>query len=145
MREQLENILKHSGAEVIASPDLTMSLFKVYSALFLAGKAPNFCSKCAYDYYNELKQRGYERLKFIEMKTCKLVENKIFNVRVNNAIITYTDANMSDEIAIKLLNEKKLEESDFIKLPVKLVEFVEELNEISEPKSERKKRTPKNK
>lgn len=119
MLDRLNKLLSISAQEVISSPEHYLELLKLYSILFLAGKQPSICSKCAYNYYNELRLKGIERIKFIEMNKCKLQPNKIFHVRVGNAIITYSEKNMDDKTALRLLKEGKLKETDFLVLPVR--------------------------
>lgn len=117
MLDRLDNIISINAQEVMKSPELYLELLKLYSILFLSGKQPSSCGKCAYNYYNELKKKGVERIKFIEMNKCKLQPNKIFHVRVSKALISYSDANMDDKTALRLLREGKLKESDFVVLP----------------------------
>lgn len=119
MLDRLNKIINTPAQEVMQSPELYLELLKLYSILFLAGKQPSACEKCAYNYYNELKKKGIYRIKFIEMNKCKLQPNKIFHVRVGKAIITYSDKNMDDKTALRLLKEGKLKESDFVVLPEK--------------------------
>lgn len=120
MVERVEKLININAREVMKSPELYLELLKLYSILFLNGRQPSDCGKCAYNYFNKLKTSGIKKALFMEHKTCKLT-NKIFNVRVGNAIITYSDANVNDIIARRLLMDGKLKESDFITLPEPIV------------------------
>ena len=139
MREQLEILIKMNARAVIESPEHYLKLLRLYSNLFLNGKQPNWCSRCAYTYYEELKKHGYERIKFYEMKTCKLNPDKIYHVRVGNAIMTYSDANMDDKTALELIEKGAIKESEFIVLPQKTSNEPQNIEEIK-PVKQRKPR-----
>jgi len=139
MLKDYQLIISKEVQEVLKSPELYLKLLKLYSVLFLNGKSPSTCEKCAINYYNEIKTKGLKKIQIMENRTCKLKEGSIYNVRVGNAIITYTNANITDEIAIRLLASKQLKESNFVKLPVIPAEKTEE----EKPKKVVKKRTPK--
>lgn len=140
MREQLEILSKMDARAVMESPEHYLKMLKLYSILFLNGKQPSSCGQCAYKYFEELKTTGLERINFYEMKTCKLNPNKIYHVRVGNAIITYSDANMDDQTALELIQKGAIKESEFIKLPVINVEPKEITTELPVSKPEIKKR-----
>lgn len=110
-------VLAHDFGEVIDSP-LILKLLSVYSKLYLNGAQAKLCESCHRKYYNELQKTGImkaQEFEAVKTRTCKpkwrglKYINKLAK-HFNNDLIT-------DETAIKLLNEGHLNENDFVKLP----------------------------
>jgi len=115
--ELVEEILSYDVGEVIASP-LSLKLISVYSQLYLNGRQPRWCGECQKKYYYQLKKDGMKKAEHAEKaknRTCQPAWNGLKFIpqlakHFNSALIT-------DDEAIKLLNEGHLQESNFVKLP----------------------------
>ena len=114
MKGQLEKILSVSYEQIEKSSKLTLLLLSIYSKLFLNGSQPSTCSKCMRDYYKKIVQEGLKKIEFMEKKTNVLKEGLHF-VRPENK--DFTNANLSDEKAIELLDKGLLKPSQFNTLP----------------------------
>lgn len=135
-QQQIDNILnlkQYSEGEIYTTPHLLLILLRTYSEIYLNGKAPGTCEKCFKNYYDKLMQTK------LIMTTCKLQPNKIFHVRVGNAILTYSNSNITDEVARRLLNEGSLKEHDFVELPVKLEPPTEKIEQKAQQPKRKKK------
>ena len=157
MLATVEKILSMEVEAVISSP-ASLDLLKCYSKLYLGGASPRTCAVSQRTYYDELKKTGINRAKRYDMaqiRTCEPKHKGTIMVRGYGFVIC---SQMTDEVALYLLNNKMLNESDFIKLPesysqkqAKVAEVVDEvIAETTETtqeqpaKKERKPRTKKN-
>lgn len=117
MVERVKKLLSMEVGEIISSPQ-SIELLKVYSLLYINGGQPRTCSRSQKRYYDELTLTGLEMAtkynKLME-RTCKtkLGENELRYIWGD----FYTDAQITDAVAIKLLDNGGLTESDFEKLP----------------------------
>ena len=157
MLATVEKILSMEVEAVISSP-ASLDLLKCYSKLYLGGASPRTCAVSQRTYYDELKKTGINRAKRYEMaqiRTCEPKHKGTIMVRGYGFVIC---SQMTDEVALYLLNNKLLNESDFIKLPetysqkqAKVADVVDEViaettetTEEQPVKKERKPRTKKN-
>ena len=154
MLATVEKILSMEVEAVISSP-ASLDLLKCYSKLYLGGASPRTCAVSQRTYYDELKKTGINRAKRYEMaqlRTCEPKHKGTIMVRGYGFVIC---SQMTDEVALYLLNNKLLNESDFIKLPesysqkqAKVADVIDEViaetTEEQPAKKERKPRTKKN-
>lgn len=114
MFKELNKIKSVSFEELQKSGELTLLLLSMYSKLFLAGSQPSICGKCMKRYYLQLINQGFKILQFMKEKTNELKPGLHF---VRSEAMHFSNANLTDEKAIKLLEDKKLKPEAFIKLP----------------------------
>ena len=147
MLETVVNILMMDVESVISSPK-SVELLRCYSKLYLNGGTPHYCAESQRRYYEELKRTGIERAKkydMVQIRTCELKHKG--NVLVQKYGFVYSDT-LTDDIALYLLNNKLLSESDFTKLPdgynQKKDEPKQEIEQKNEPVKEvKEKKEPK--
>lgn len=104
--------------EEVLNSSLLLKLLNVYSILYLNGGQPNTCSKCHRDYYAQIKSNGLTKLQSMSenlKKTCELVSKDIIYIQPLHAHIS--NISLTDELAIRCLENKWLRENDFEKLP----------------------------
>ena len=157
MLATVEKILSMEVEAVISSP-ASLDLIKAYSQLYCNGFLCRSCADAQRGYYRQLMIDGIEKAKKYDMaqiRTCEPKHKGTIMVRGYGFVIC---SQMTDEVALYLLNNKMLNESDFIKLPesysqkqAKVAEVVDEvIAETTETtqeqpaKKERKPRTKKN-
>jgi hypothetical protein len=107
----VSEILKYSVDEVLQSHRLTMAILKAYSKLYLNGRAPRGCSKSIRSYYDQFRRSNVNEKDIIMQKTNK------FKRLVYTQGMHYSDANLTDELAIDFLNRGILKADDFLTLP----------------------------
>jgi hypothetical protein len=74
MVSKVKEILNNDVEVVIASPQLSLSLLRCYSILFLDGGKPRVCAVSQRSYYSKLKLKGMARAELIDKaknRTCK--------------------------------------------------------------------------
>lgn len=113
MIEQIKTILSKPVEEVINSP-LSLVLLKCYSVLYLNGGQPRACAVSQRGYYAQIARDGLQKAEIMENKTCRLVDG-IHWVRA--LADHFSNANITDEVALKCLAEGWLLERHFITLP----------------------------
>lgn len=113
--------IKEAGPEkTINDPSLLLPMLKIYSFLYLDGKAPSGCGKVQRDYWNTLCIRNDINKLIDNMK--KIIERTNVpawkNIKFFSKLGKHVNANLlTDEDAIKYLEAGYLSKEDFIKLP----------------------------
>jgi len=148
MIDEINEILRNDVEVVIKSPQLSLSLLKCYSLLYIGGKAPGTCARSQRNYYRQLLKDGIMKAELaekIKARTCKPAWEGVIYPR--KACKHYSDALIHDEDAIDALKKGYLTESQFLVLPegykTKAVEEV--IEKVDEVKKTKKKRGPKHK
>jgi hypothetical protein len=118
MRDELNKIINSDFSTIERDGDLSLLLLMLYSKLFLNGKQPPACASCMREMHRKLKNKGIKLLEIMENKTCVLKDG-IHGVRAGKGIMHYSNNNITDEIAIELLENGQLKESHFEVLPQK--------------------------
>lgn len=114
MKYDIIKLINSDYSLIIADGDLSLLLLRVYSYLFLGGGQPRACTKCMNDYHQQIISQGLKQLEKMENKTCKMVQGVFY---VAKHAVHYSDNNMSDELAVKLLKDGLLLERHFEVLP----------------------------
>jgi hypothetical protein len=117
IRDEIKTILAHTVEEVIAS-QLSMSLLRCYSTLYLCGGQPRTCSNSQKLYYKQLSDNGMqlaEKLLKAKNRVCKPAWKG--NKYVPKNARFYNSDLITDDEAIDLLNRGFLTEKDFTVLP----------------------------
>ena len=131
MVEQIKILINASFDDINKSPELALSLVKIYSILFFGGKDPGAgCSVCMQKFHKEIIQNGLKRYEDMKNKTCVMKEGIVW---VNGESKHFSDKNITDEKAIELLEKGWLKEKHFLVLP-KTQEKVDPLELIKENK-----------
>lgn len=154
MYETVKQLLSMEVATIISSP-ASLDLIKAYSKLYCNGALCRSCSEAQKEYYHQLKIDGLEKAKKYDMaqiRTCEPRHNGTIMVRNYGFVIC---SQMTDQVAIYLLTNNMLTESDFVKLPdgyktkqnhvVDVVdEVIPEVAKIDQKKAAKRGRKPKN-
>ena len=148
MVEEVKEILRNDVEVVIKSPQLSLSLLRCASAIYLNGKAPGTCAKTQRKFYRYLLKDGImkaELMEKVKARTCQPAWKGLLYNR--KACKHYSDALMHDEEAINALEKGYLTESQFEVLPEgynKVAAVVKEgYNKVNTSKK-RRGRKPKN-
>lgn len=109
------NEIKEAGPEKTISSPLSLKLLKLYSILYLGGKAPKTCAKAQRQYYQQLITDGEMKAKNYKERTCVpnwkgLMYSPKMGGHLSPEYITDEQANHA--LAIGALTEK-----NFTKLP----------------------------
>ena len=118
MIDEVKEILRNDVEVVIKSPQLSLSLLKCYSLLYIGGKAPGTCARSQRNYYRQLLKDGIMKAELaekIKARTCKPAWEGLMYIR--KACKHYSDALIHDEDAIDALKKGYLTESQFEVLP----------------------------
>jgi hypothetical protein len=96
---RLEELLKHPADTVANDRVLLIEMLSIYSEVFLNKQPCSTCEKAHTEYYNELLNKGLERIKknniMAKDRTCKLKEGELVFWQGNH----YTNDNITDKIA----------------------------------------------
>lgn len=116
------NEIKEAGQEKTISSPLSLKLLKLYSILYLGGKAPKTCAKAQRQYYQQLLINGEMKAKNYKERTCVpnwkgLMYSPKMGGHLSPDYITDEQANRA--LAIGALTEK-----NFTKLPEDYEEFM---------------------
>jgi hypothetical protein len=114
MWEDVKRLTESDISTILKSGDLSLLLLKTYSRLFMGGAQPSTCLKCMKEYHRIIITKGIKQIEFMQNKTCKLRDGLIFVPSLGQH---FSDASMSDEMAIQMLNLGVLKASHFITLP----------------------------
>lgn len=115
MIHRVHEIINTDLKEILGT-EKSLQLLKIYSALYLGGGQPRFCSASQTKYYNELKANGMEKaIIFEEVKNRTLIPN--WNGLLYTANQAYSSEYMTDKQACKLLDAGTIKEKMFVKLP----------------------------
>jgi hypothetical protein len=118
MINKVKEILKHDIQAVIKSPELSLSLLKCASVLYLNGDRPRACESAQRKYYSQLKKDGImkaELAEAIKNRTCVPGwKGRMYSTVVMTNIFPQF---LTDEKAIEYLNNGALKESHFEVLP----------------------------
>ena len=118
MLTNYDELMSLEPGEIIASPRLTLNLLKIASLVLLAGSSPRGCSASITKYYSQLNMPGIRaKIQTIMEKTCKMKPGLVYVAREAKH---FSDANMDDATAIRLLDAGILKPEQFIKLPVRI-------------------------
>lgn len=143
MVEEVKEILNNDVEVVIGSPQLSLSLLKCYSELFLNGRKPRVCAKSQRIYYEELKTKGMAKAEILEKVKVRTCVPAFKGLRYSNKVFCHISSELLyDEQAIEYLNNGALKESDFEVLPEGYKKEVKETQKKRGPKKG-SKRTPK--
>lgn len=137
MLEDVEKILNNDVEEVIKSPQLSLSLLKCYSKLYLNGAQPRVCAVSQRKYYSQLKIDGMAKAKIaqdVKDRTC--VPKWKGNCYSSKACKHYNSDMITDGQAIDALEKGFLMESQFNKLPEN---YGNKIEAKSKPKAKSKK------
>lgn len=118
MITEVKEILNNDVEVVIKSPQLSLSLLKCYSLLYISGAQPRACARSQRDYYRKLQIDGIMRAELAEKvkaRTCVPAWNGLKYVR--KACKHYSNLTVHDEQAIDALERGFLKEADFSVLP----------------------------
>lgn len=122
------NIVKSMTFEALIASEKVMDFLSLYSFLYLNNSAPSNCVTCMRGYYNQLLKEGDERLKLImEAKKRTLIPNWEGLRYIRGAF--YDSQTITDEQAIKSIEQGFLRESHFKKLPEELKPVIERVKE----------------
>ncbi len=119
MVDKVKAILDRDISVVLKSGDLSLSLLKCYSILYLGGGQPRTCEKQQRKYYSQLQKDGImkaELQKEIDNRTCKPIFKGLKYLPMPYCK-HISAATLTDKDAVDLLKKKILKESDFAKLP----------------------------
>lgn len=118
MLDQVSILLSKEVGEILKSPDLTLSLLRIYSTLYLNGAAPGYCERSIRRYHTQLKIDGMFKIsENIKVKE-RTLEPGWTGLRYYTALCTHISSEtLTDEEAIKLLKTGVLKEADFKRLP----------------------------
>ena len=141
MLEQIKEILNNDVEQVIKSAQLSLSLCKCYSKLYLNGAAPRVCAAAQRKYYLQLKIDGMNKVKLIEKakeRTCKPNFNGL--CYSSKACKHYSSELLNDEEAIIALEKGFLKEAHFEKLPEGYKKVQKNVNVASKKSNAKRKR-----
>ena len=118
MLSEVKEILTNDVEVVIKSPQLSLSLLRCYSVLYIQGKSPRVCARSQRNYYRQLQKDGIMKAELAEKvknRTCVPAWNGLKYIR--KACAHFSDATIHDEQAIDAIKKGYLLESDFEVLP----------------------------
>lgn len=122
MVEQIKILIKASFDDINKSPELALSLIRIYATLFTGGKDPGAgCSICMQKFHKEIIQNGLKKYEDMKNKTCIMKPGIVW---VNGESKHFSDNNITDEKALELLEKGWLQEKHFLVLPK-----IEEIND----------------
>lgn len=117
MIDTVKEILGKSVEEVIAS-STSLKLLRCYSLLYNNGNEVRWCAAYQREYYSQLSINGIlmaEKFDETNKRTLQPAWDGLKYIHSEGG--HYNSLLITDEQAIRLLNEGKLRESDFVKLP----------------------------
>jgi hypothetical protein len=115
---EVNEILQHSVGDVLKSPTLLMQMLRIYSETFLDSKPCSTCEKYHRGYYMRLQKEGIKKqitIKNKVMSKYKIKENTVITFKGE----VFTNDNITDEAAKRMLKDTPGLAPNFVDLPVK--------------------------
>lgn len=114
---EVEKMIKLEWAEIENSAHL-LTFLKIYSQLYLNGTAPPLCAKCHKEMFLQLKKNGIEKATQKMNTLSKINKYKKKGIVYFTALAMHVNLqNMSDEMALSLIEKNFLKKEDFEILP----------------------------
>lgn len=114
MREAIEKLKGVSIAEILKDGDLTLLLVSTYGRLWRC--VPGMCTRKLRKYHSLVINKGLEKLSTVEKsKNYELKKGIVIYVAANHA--HYSNANITDAVAEKILKADPKSASKFKKMP----------------------------
>jgi hypothetical protein len=118
LKHRIDELAKHPAEQVIKTPALLLELLRLYSEIFLNSKPCSTCEKMHGTYYTRLIREGkkqIEKNRTMTKATCKLKDNACVFFKGAH----YTNANITDAVAVQMIKAFPALKQQFVTLPSK--------------------------
>jgi len=117
MVEEVEKLINVGFEEIKTSSELTKSLLRCYSILYLGGKQPNgLCLNSQKRYHQQIKKNGIMKAKNLDKKTCVCKKKGIMYASLTLKKHINLEE-ITDRDALALIKDGTLKKEDFSVLP----------------------------
>lgn len=118
MVAEVVKLLNSDIQEIITSPELSLSLLRCYSVMYINGASPRACEASQRMYFDKLKVDGMARAELMEKVKVRTCQPAWVGLKYSPIVMRHILPELLyDEIAIDYLKSGALKESDFDVLP----------------------------